>query len=73
MSSSILTISKGSAGISCSKERSKEPIKDQTPHHNTKHYLILAVTNNIQKNLLQPEKVIRTDPTLLQLPLSETQ
>ena len=73
MSSSILTISKGSTGISCSKERSKEPIKDQTRHHNTQHYLILAVTNNIQKNLLQPEKVIRTDPTLLQLPLSETQ
>ena len=68
MSSSILPISKGSTDISRSKERSKEPIRDQTRHHNTQHYPILAVTNNIQKNLLEAEKLIRTDPTLLRLP-----
>ena len=73
MSSSILTISKGSTDISRSKERSKEPIRDQTRHHNTQNYPILAVTNNIQKNLLEAERLIRTDPTLLRLPSSETQ
>ena len=71
--SNILTTSKGSTDISHSKERSKKLIRDQTRHHNTHHYPILAVTKNIQKNLLETEKLRRTDPTLLQLPLSETQ
>ena len=73
MSSNILTTSQSSTNISHSKEGSKEPIRDQTRHHNTQHYPILAVTKNIQKNLLETEKLRRTDPTLLQLPLSETQ
>ena len=71
--SNILTTSKSSTDISYSKECSKEPIRDQTRHHNTQHYSILAVTKNMQKGLLEAEKIRRTDPTFLQLPLSETQ
>ena len=33
---------------------------------------VLTVTKNIQKNLLEAEKLGRRNPTLLQLPLSET-
>ena len=54
------------------KERSKEPVRDQIMLSQHSTIPVLAVTKDIQKNLLQTEKLRRTDPTLLQLPLSET-
>ena len=41
-------------------------------YHNTRQYPVLTVTKSIQMNLLETQKLRRTDPTLLQLPLSET-
>ena len=41
-------------------------------HQNTGQYPVLTATKNIEINLIEKVKLRRTDPTLLQLPLSET-
>ena len=49
-SSNRWTTSKHSTDISCTKERSKEPDRDQITFHNTQQYPVLTVIKNIQKN-----------------------
>ena len=62
------TNSKDSTNISFTKDRSNESVRDQIT---SSQYLTEPSINSNQKNLLETEKLSRTDQTLLQLPLSE--
>ena len=50
----------------------KNLLENKLLHQNTWQYPVLTVTKKTRKKLLETEKLKRTNPTLLQLLLSDT-